>query len=118
MSIDKYYLKGLFEAACKQFDRDTKDKYPGKPIVYIGGCPDHFIDRVYERIVPRNPELAEQVTVASVKSIEKLYPSFFELTKSARFGIIYHSLNIRYNMVLHRRQGIVKSIEITPVTVY
>lgn len=118
--MDRGYLKGLFEATCKEFDKIVSEKHADAIQVRIGSCTYHFVDRVIERIGNKTGvSAAEEIVVAAIRYIDKRYNFFSTFQCDSDFGVKYKGYTIRYKSRVHiLSDGRVYEVEITPVTVF
>jgi len=113
------YAKGLFEAACKEFDRTVPQKHPSQTPVTIGRCPEHFVDRLLQRVLSiKNLPFVEEILVASIRYIENKYDFFSSLKENQEYGIVYKNYNIKYQCKIYSNESGIYRVEVTPVTIF
>jgi len=113
------YLQSLYQSLCQRFDREVNEIHNGEIRVMFGICPDHFFQRLLERITGEGAmSIREEVLAATFKYILLKYSFFSKLHENFELSIAYHGWKICYKCHIITPDSQPRYIEIVPVTVF
>lgn len=113
------YLHGFYQSLCKYFDNEVREKHNEEIRVMFGACPDHFLERLVQRITGEQAkETREEVLAAAFKYILLKYTFFSKLHENWEFSIAYHGWKICYKCWIVKPDSQPRYIEVVPVTVF
>jgi len=113
------YLQSLYQSLCQRFDREVRETHDGEIRVMFGICPDHFFERMIERITGEGAmSIREEVLAAAFKYTLLKYSFFSKLRESFDLSIAYHGWRICYKCRVIIPETQPRYIEVVPVTVF
>lgn len=113
------YLQNLYQSLCIGFDKEVREKHNEEIRVMFGICPDHFFQRMIERINGEGESYGrERVLAAAFKYILTKYSFFSKLKQPFEFAVGYQGWKICYKCRVVIPDSQPRYIEVVPVTVF